>query len=107
VIVLVFFALAYASSWWPSFFSAGGIFPFGPLLAVIAVIIATTGKAGMREWWGRVVRWRGPMRWYVTALALPVAINVAAAALAVALGAPYPTAQQLGQWPHLVLTFFS
>lgn len=99
-----FFGLAYALSWWPSLF-AGGLNPFGPVLAAAAVSVLTGGRAELRRWWGRVTRTGGSIGWYALALALPFGINAVAAALAVALGAPFPSPEALARWPDLLVVF--
>ncbi len=103
--ILGFFALAYLLSWWPSLLGAGGIFPFGPALAAVIVVWATGGRAGLRDWWRATTRVRGPLGWYIVAIALPVGLNVVAVAAALWLGAPRPAAAQINEWPHLWLSF--
>jgi membrane protease YdiL (CAAX protease family) len=49
--------------------------------------------------------WRAGLGWYVVALLLPFGINATAAALAVLLGAPPPSTEQLGRWPELFVVF--
>lgn len=102
---LAFFLLAYALSWWPSLFSTGGLNPFGPVIAAVIVIAITTGRAGLKNWWHFITRWRGGVVWYALAILIPLAINFAAAACTVALGAPYPTHDQVSRWPELFVTF--
>jgi membrane protease YdiL (CAAX protease family) len=102
--LLAFFVLAYAASWWPSL-AGGGLNPFGPLMAAAAVSALTGGKAELRSWWRRVTRTGGSIGWYALAVALPFGINAAAAALAVALGAPFPPADKLARWPELLVVF--
>jgi len=103
--LMTFFGLAYALSWWPSLFTAGGLNPFGPLLAALIIVLLIGGKDGLKEWWGRVTRWRGSLGWYATALLLPFAINFVAAALTVLFGAPFPTGDKIARWPELFITF--
>jgi len=102
--LITFFGLAYALSWWPNLFTTG-LNPFGPLLAALIVVLLIDGKAGLKVWWSRVTRWRGGLGWYVMALLLPFAINFAAAALTVLLGAPFPTQDKIARWPELFITF--
>ena len=99
-----FFILAYALSWWLAPI-AGGLFPFGPLLAAILVEYLTRGKTGLKTWWCRVTRWRGRWYWYALAIVLPFAVNFAAAALAVLFGAAFPPPEQIARWPELFITF--
>ena len=47
----------------------------GPLGAAFVVTALTTGRAGLRTWVGRLLRWRVAPRWYAVALlAVPVAV---------------------------------
>ncbi|TXR56796.1 CPBP family intramembrane glutamic endopeptidase [Quadrisphaera setariae] len=47
----------------------------GPLGAAFVVTALTTGRAGLRVWVGRLLRWRVAPRWYAVALfAVPVAV---------------------------------
>jgi membrane protease YdiL (CAAX protease family) len=99
-----FFALAYALSWWSVPFD-GTQFAFGPLLAAIAVTALIGGKAELMTWLRRCTQWRAGLGWYALALLLPFGINAIAAALAVVLGAPVPTAAQLARWPEMFVVF--
>ena len=100
----VFFVLAYALSWW-SVPLDGTQFAFGPLLAAIAVSALIGGKAELMAWLRRCTQWRAGLGWYALALMLPFGINASAAALAVLLGAPVPTAEQLARWPEMFVVF--
>jgi hypothetical protein len=60
------------------------LFPFaylamlaGPSLASILVILVTQGRAGLRELWSRLVRWRVGARWYALALLTPPILTLA------------------------------
>jgi uncharacterized protein len=47
----------------------------GPLGAAFIVTALTTGRAGLRRWVGRLLRWRVAKRWYAVALlAVPAAV---------------------------------
>lgn len=98
--LVAFFALALGLSWlaWlPWILSANGVglLPFsfpeilgstqitgmllgaylGPLGAAFVVTALTGGRAGLRVWVGRLLRWRVPGRWYAVALlAVPTAV---------------------------------
>lgn len=91
--LIFFFGLCYAISW-PCWLLAllldGGLRTvvivvggFGPAAAA-AVTIQRSGGS-LREWVGRIVRWRAPIRYWLYALGLPLlimlAMNVALAAL--------------------------
>lgn len=102
--LITFFILACALSWWlvPL---AGGSLPFGPLLAALIVVPLIDGKVGLKTWWSFITRWRGRLGWYVTAVILIFAMNFAAAALAVLLGASFPAADTIMRWPELFIVF--
>ena len=108
----VFFALAYGLSWaaWtPYILSANGLgwiplrFPevlgtsqllgmlpgayLGPLTAAFVVTAGAEGRAGLRSWSQRLVRWRVGWRWYLFVLAgVPATILLATYALPAAWG---------------------
>jgi len=103
--LLTFFILAYVLSWWLVPFG-GGMFPFGPLLAALIVVPLIDGKAGLKTWWSFITRWRGKLGWYVTAVILIFAMNFAAAALALLLGASFPAAETLTVWPEVLFIVF-
>jgi hypothetical protein len=44
-------------------------------------------------------------RWWLVALGLPILLSGLASYLAVLLGAPAPSAEQLGVWPEILVTF--
>jgi membrane protease YdiL (CAAX protease family) len=91
--LLLFFVLAYLLSWvlWPLVIlnpTSSPLVPFGPLIA--AVIVALLA-GGTKELWAllrQLTHWRVHPIWYVIALLGPVVMAGAAAALAVATGAP-------------------
>lgn len=103
--LITFFILAYALSWWLAPLG-GGILPLGPLLASLIVVPLIDGKAGLKTWWSFITRWRGRLGWYITAVVLVFAMNLAAAALAVLLGASFPTADTLTRWPEVLFITF-
>lgn len=88
-----FFLLAYLftwSNWLPQALASRGIISvqvpgfltliagYGPALAAIIVSSLAYGRPGLRELFGRLVRWRVGLRWYLVALALPVAVTLLA-----------------------------
>jgi uncharacterized protein len=91
--LLLFFVLAYLLSWalWPLVIlnpTSSPLVPFGPLIAAVVVSLLA---GGTRELWTLVrqlTRWRVHLIWYVIALLGPFGMAGAAAALAVATGAP-------------------
>lgn len=62
-----------------------GVLPgayLGPVLSAFLVTAAADGRPGLREWAGRLARWRVSWRWYAGALiGVPAALTVASAAL--------------------------
>ena len=91
-----FFGLAFALSWWPWPFYAAGLSPtaffaIGPLIAAIVVTGVTEGRAGYRALIARLTHWRVGWRWWVVAVATPLAVLAVAAAANVTLwDAPTP-----------------
>ena len=87
--LIAFFVLAYAVAW--GFVPFGSFGAFGPLVAALIVIPVTRGRAGLREWGARLIRWRVGWLWYLLALGVPLAVHLATAALSVAAGATPPS----------------
>src|SRR5438552_3465998 len=84
--LVAFFVLAIALTW--SLVPIGSFAAFGPAVAAIVVTAVTEGRAGLRAWGSRLVRWRVDRRWYLVALGLPLAVLAAAVGLNFAVGAP-------------------
>jgi membrane protease YdiL (CAAX protease family) len=89
----IFFLLAYLftwSNWLPQALTSRGIVSmqvpgfltllagYGPALAAIIVASLAYGRQGLRELFGRLLRWRVGFQWYLIALFLPVLITVLA-----------------------------
>jgi membrane protease YdiL (CAAX protease family) len=55
-----------------------GVLPgayLGPITAAFVVTAVVAGRAGLREWAGRLWRWRAPARWYaISLLGVPAAM---------------------------------
>jgi membrane protease YdiL (CAAX protease family) len=90
--VIVYFVLAFVLTWW--------MFPllqrqpllgvlglFGPALAAIVLAAMLDGRSGVLDLLNRVVRWRVSVRWYAVAVGGPALLALAAAGIAVLLGA--------------------
>jgi membrane protease YdiL (CAAX protease family) len=85
-----FFALTYLLTW-ALVLPFGVFFTAGPLLAAVLVVGLTQGRAGLRELFGRLVRWRVSWIWYGLAVAVPLAVVAATVGLNVSLGAGAPS----------------
>src|ERR687890_1280445 len=108
--IITFFVLAYALSWWGVILytinhDLPPVASFGPFLAALIVLAITHGRAGVLGLLRRMVRWRVAPVWYLVALGLPVAVTLCAVMLNVFLGAPAPSAGELGGWASLLPTF--
>jgi uncharacterized protein len=103
--LVTFFALAYAISYGLYAISGPFLFPFGPVIAAIIVASIAGGLGGLKDLLARCLRWRVGLRWYAAALLVPVAIALTAVGLNILLGAPLPTATQLGPWYGVFLLF--
>ena len=92
----IFFLLAYLftwSNWLPRALNSRGITSlevpdfltllagYGPALAAIIVASLAYGRPGLRELFGRLLRWRVRIQWYLIALLLPVLVTVLAISL--------------------------
>lgn len=81
-----FFVLAFALSWYPWILAltrgkTSGPNPLGPLVAAIVITAIISGRSGLREFFGSIVRWRVGVQWYAIALALPVLVCLVSVAL--------------------------
>jgi uncharacterized protein len=96
--IVTFFVLAYTFSWLPWVlgtlvpasrpFVLYPFFPAGPLLAALIVIPVTQGRAGLRAWAAKLLKWRVSWRWYALAIGIPLTVALGAAGLNVVFGAP-------------------
>lgn len=94
--LVIFFVLAYLFTWsnWlsqaltsrgmasiqvPGFLTL--IAGYGPALAAIIVASLAYGRQGLRELFGRLLRWRVGIQWYLIALFLPALITLLAITL--------------------------
>jgi membrane protease YdiL (CAAX protease family) len=73
--LVAFFAIAYLISW--STVPFGLFFTPGPLIAALIVVPLTQGRAGLRHWARRLIRWRVAWPWYALAVAVPLAVQAA------------------------------
>jgi membrane protease YdiL (CAAX protease family) len=89
--LITFFVLAFVFSWYPWIIAivrgrTSGPNPLGPLIAALIVTALAEGRAGLRTWFGRIVRARIGLHWYAVILGLPVALCGVAVAIMAALG---------------------
>jgi hypothetical protein len=94
--LVFFFLLAYLftwSNWLPQALVSRGIISmqvpeflsllagYGPALAAIIVASLAYGRQGLRELFGRLLRWRVGFQWYLIALFLPALVILLAITL--------------------------
>jgi len=97
----LFLILTYILSWWTAPFLKGGLFPYGPAIAVMIVLGLSAGRRGLGEWWHRVVRWHIPFVWLIAGPAIILSYHAVGLLINVLLGA------QVVSPPHISLgTFF-
>lgn len=92
----MFFLLAYLftwSNWLPQALTSRGIASlqvpgfvsilagYGPALAAIIVVSLSRGRQGLRELFGRLLKWRVGLQWYLVALFLPAIVTLLAITL--------------------------
>lgn len=53
----LFFLLSYLLSWWAMLLGRG-LLPHGVAISAVIIIALTTGKTGLREFWGRLINFR-------------------------------------------------
>ena len=101
----LFFFFTYLFSWWTVPVADGALFPYGPALAAILVLAIRSGRAGLREWWSRIIHWRAGW-WYLIGPALIVASLLGAYILNLLFGATVTISLKLSAlatWIQLLL----
>ena len=91
----LFFALAYAFSWWawvwyqldPGNVDAP-ILPVGPFLAALVMLALVGGRRGIQDWLAKIVHWRVAPAWYAVVLLGPAVLAFAGVAINLAPGRP-------------------
>ena len=78
---------------------------YSPFLIGVLVTGAADGRAGLKTFFSRMVRWRVGIQWYAVALFLPVVLRLAAAGLNILSGASLPDEIQLPPWTDLIMMF--
>lgn len=82
----LFFALSYLLSWGFLVASRQGMLSQGPAFAALIVLALTVGRPGVREWWRRLINFRGGW-WYLVGPAILAVGLVAGFVVNVLLGA--------------------
>jgi hypothetical protein len=101
----LFFLLAYLFSWWSVPIIDGALFPYGPALAAVLVMVIGSGRSGLREWWSRIIHWRAGW-WYLIGPAIIVTSLLGAFILNLLVGAIVTTPPHLPApaiWIQLLL----
>jgi membrane protease YdiL (CAAX protease family) len=93
-----YMAFKYPSDLWLLGISAVSL--TGVLITAIA-----DGRAGLKTYFSRIVRWRVGLKWYAVALFLPLVLRLAAFGLNLASGATLSTNIQLPAWSELIAGF--
>jgi uncharacterized protein len=106
--VLSFAVTAYIISWslWLPVVLAGPTMPpwvtvfhilggFGPFAAALIILFVGEDKARIQEYMKSLCRWQLPLRWYISALLIPVGIVLAAMALLLLLNRSLPGLAEL------------
>lgn len=106
-----FFGLTFALTWAAMvlWLQGGGEtipwFTFGPMLAALIVTALVGGTASLKALLRRQVQWQVGIGWYVVALGLPIALELATVALNVALGANPPAWDRMRSWSSILGMF--
>lgn len=90
--LVLFLALAFPLSWYPWIIAlfrgeTTGPNPLGPFAAALIVTALTGGRAGIKELFSRIFRWRIGLQWYGFVILLPVLICITASGVNFLLGA--------------------
>ena len=76
------------------------------IMVIAALIVTSCQGSAERRSWGRLLKsWAASPRLYLVALGAPILIHVLIVGINHLLGAPLPTAAQLGDWPQVPVTF--
>ncbi|PKH37156.1 CAAX protease self-immunity [Nocardioides alpinus] len=108
--ISTFAVLACVLGWMPYILAGVGIgshpenIPLGPALAAL-VVTSCQGREALRAWGRSLRRWAASPWLYTLAVLAPIVLHVSIVLVNHALGAPLPTATQLGAWPEVPVTF--
>ena len=110
--ISAFAVLACLLGWLPYELAALGIgsnpenTPFGPAVAAL-VVTSCQGREALFAWGRSLRRWAASPWLYALAFGAPAVLQVAIVLVNHQLGAPLPTAGQLGDWPEVPVTFLA
>ncbi len=110
--ISAFAVLACFFGWLPYELAAVGVgsnpenFPLGPVIAAL-VVTSCQGREALFAWGRSLRRWAASPWLYALAFVAPALLQVAIVLVNHSLGAPLPTAAQLGAWPEVPVTFLA
>jgi membrane protease YdiL (CAAX protease family) len=74
---------------------------FGPMVSALIVTALTRGAPGLRELWGRIIKWRVGIAWFLFAALSPIALFLIAAVIAWLITGKFADLVLLGQANYL------
>jgi hypothetical protein len=80
--------------------------PLGPAMAAL-VVTSCQGREALSAWGRSLRRWVASPWLYLLAVGAPVFLHVSIVLVNHLLGAPLPSAAQLGEWPEVPVTFLA
>ncbi|HEV2798275.1 MAG TPA: CPBP family glutamic-type intramembrane protease [Nocardioides sp.] len=110
--ISAFAVLACFFGWLPYELAAVGVgsnpenFSMGPVLAAL-VVTSCQGREALFAWGRSLRRWAASPWLYALAFIAPAVLQMAIVLVNHSLGAPLPTAAQLGGWPEVPVTFLA
>lgn len=110
--ISAFAVLACLIGWMPYIVTALGVgsnpenFPLGPVIAAF-LVTSCQGRDALFTWGRSLRRWAASPWLYALAFGAPALLQVAIVLVNHSLGAPLPTAAQLGDWPEVPVTFLA
>ncbi len=110
--ISAFAVLACFFGWLPYTCAAVGIgtnpenMPLGPVIAAL-LVASCQGREALFAWGRSLRRWAASPWLYALAIGAPALLQVAIVLVNHSLGAPLPTAAQLGGWPEVPVTFLA
>jgi uncharacterized protein len=109
--LLLFLLLAFVLSWYPWVLflirdsGNGGPNPLGVFLAAIVVTALVDGKAGLKDLFSRLIRWRVGIQWYALIFLLPTLICTIAAWFLIAVAGAVADFTKLPAWKDVLERF--